>query len=357
MRLTLLDGMRGHLLIGMLVAHLGFNEGLEVLQWFHHKRLIELYDAEFFIFIAGLLVGYLWQTRYATPALRTRFTLNRLRTIYAWYVISALPYVLFHPAANPNLLAGAVEVLTMARGGWFSDILPIYFVCFVLLVPFATWAALYRPAVVLGVSGAIYLASQLTNLFGFFGFTGAFVAFDIAAWQVLFFASMMIGRRAEAWRDAIARLPPRAVLMAVPGLAALLVFLGHWSWYADPMWAIGSYTTLSVRMGLHPIYLARIAVAIALAALVILRSDAWLAPIHRAAHAYFGLRVLRNVGRYSIQMFALHVYMLAIYSIWVFDQPRPVRMAYALASILAFIAAPNLWVALRDRVPAFARTP
>ena len=349
MRLTLLDGMRGHLLIGMLVVHLSFNDGLGFLFYVHHNTLIQLYDAEFFIFIAGLLVGHLWATRYPTATLRKKFALNRLRTIYVWYAISAIPYVLSHPEANPNLIAGTVEVLLMEHGGWFSDILPIYFVCFALLLPFAVWSALYRPGALLGISFAIYVASQLTNRFGFFGFTGKFVAFDIAAWQFIFFLSMMVGRSAPAWRAMILGLSRRTVLIAFPVLVAVLVWLGQWPHFPDPMQIVGGATNISARNGLHPLYIVRIAVAILAMALVVLRSDAWLGPIHRAVHWYFMLPVIRNVGRYSIQMFSLHVYILALYTVMIHDLPEPSRIAYAVLSVIAFVAAPNIYAAMKER--------
>ncbi len=357
MRLTLFDGIRGHLLIGMLITHLSFNQGLEFLRFFHHNILIQLYDAEFFIFIAGLLVGYLWDRRHTSGPARVRFTLNRLSVIYRYYVISALPFLINYVATGNDALAGTLGVLTMQMGGWYSDILPIYFVCFLLLLPFAVWSVLYRPLTVLTLSGALYAGSQMTNLLGFFGFSGRFVAFDIAAWQFVFFASMIIGRNVMAWRDAIRALPSRIVLTAFPLLVILLVWFGQFPWFPDPMALRSQATDILPRMALHPLYVVRIAVAIAAFSLIFLRTDAFLAPLNRAVHWYFSLAVLRNVGRYSIQMFALHVYITGIYFALVEGRDEAHKVIYALVSIAVFIAAPNIVVAMKDRTPVGLRAP
>ena len=82
MRLDLFDGIRGHLLIGMLVAHLSFQVGLEWLGNFHHFALIRLYDAEFFVLVAGLLIGWMSVNKLTTFEKRRKFIIGRIRTIY-----------------------------------------------------------------------------------------------------------------------------------------------------------------------------------------------------------------------------------------------------------------------------------
>ncbi len=162
MRFDILDGVRGHLLFMMMLAHLGAQPGMGYLYDVHHARIIQMLDAEFLVFLSGLLVGILYATKFKTPEALARFLRQRIVKIYRYYLWSAVPFLILTLLAGAG--AGALvwtlgEVLLIQNGGAYSDILPIYIYCFALL--FGLSFALHKvPQVALLVpSGLIYLVS------------------------------------------------------------------------------------------------------------------------------------------------------------------------------------------------------
>lgn len=342
-RLNVFDGLRGHLLIGMLVAHLRFQDDLEWLENIHHHRVIKLYDAEFFVLIAGLLVGYLWANVYTNNLRRRTFVTNRLWTIYKYYILSALPFIVYSLTTGSSIIQTGLGVLFMQMGGWFSDILPIYFVCFTLIFPFTIFSTLGKPSLMFAFSTIIYFASQVTDLKGFFGSSQDFVDFDIAAWQFLFVCAILIGQRGLDLYNWIRQADPRLMGAALLVLTVVSVALRQNSFYPNPLMLNESLTGSSARSGLHPLYFIRIVLVATGIAIIMIRQDIWLRPIHRLMHWYFNLSFIRNVGKYSIQMFVFHVYIIALYKVAFVDASPTEKSAFAIFWIVTFIAAPNIW--------------
>lgn len=346
LRLDIFDGLRGHLLIGMLVAHLSFQAGLEWLGYFHHNAVILMYDAEFFVLIAGLLVGYLWSGVYKSPQSRRKFISNRLRTIYKYYLITALPFLATRINDGGRIFektADVISVVFMQSGGWFSDILPIYFFCFIVIFPFFYFSSLANPKALFFTSAVIYVAAQLYGRSGFFGISSSFVLFDIGSWQFLFVVSILTGRHAVSLHQVIRDSGASKIYATVIACLILTVILREANFY--PQFPDGhSPDELQVaRFGLHPIYMLRIAVFAIAVAIILIRDDFFLRPIHKVMNWYFSLRALRSIGKYSIQMFTLHVYIMAIYKIFLYDASDLSKSAYALFSIVAYVGVPNIW--------------
>ena len=93
----------------------------------------------------------------------------------------------------------------------------------------------------------------------------------------------------------------------------------------------------------------RIALIVAVVSIILIREDVWLRPLHRLGHWYFSLSVLRNVGKYSIQMFVFHVYILVIYQVLFSWADLMTKTVAALALVVLFIAAPSVVVGWRRR--------
>lgn len=342
-RLNIFDGLRGHLLIGMLVAHLSFQDGLGWLRNIHHHRIIQLYDAEFFVLIAGLLVGYLWANVYTNNLRRRIFVMNRLWTIYKYYILSALPFFIYSLTTGSSMVQSGLGVLLMQMGGWYSDILPIYFFCFILILPFAIFYTLGRPSLMFAFSAIVYCAAQATDLKGFFGSSQTFVVFDIAAWQFLFFCAILIGRRSLELYNLIRQADPRLMGVVLLILAVLSVALRQNSFYPNPLILNESLIGNSPRMGLHPLFLIRIILIATGIAIIMIRQDMWLRPVHRLMHWYFNLSFIRNVGKYSIQMFVFHVYIMAFYKVAFTDVSTAEKSTFAVFWLVTFITVPNIW--------------
>ncbi|XHS00176.1 hypothetical protein ACFB49_17740 [Sphingomonas sp. DBB INV C78] len=86
----------------MLIAHLSFSEGMNYLRYMHHHFFISMYDAEFFIPISGFIIGYLYATRIKTVGGFYAFLNGRLGTIYKYYLISAIPFLLLMGWTPPD---------------------------------------------------------------------------------------------------------------------------------------------------------------------------------------------------------------------------------------------------------------
>lgn len=343
-RLDIFDGLRGHLLIGMLVAHLSFQDDLTWLSNLHHNRIILLFDAEFFVLIAGLLVGYLWTNVYKTSDRRRNFVTNRLMTIYRYYILSALPFLAYSLSTGDPFFQSIFGVLTMQLGGWYSDILPIYFVCFVLISPFAVISRLNKPKLMLAASSVIYVLSQFSETRGFFGFSDAFVVFDIAAWQFLFVCSIVIGQHGLGMYEKLKHANSSWTLMLFIGLTVCSILLRQNDFYPTLINPSVPLLGNAPRMELHPLFMLRIVLISAGIAIILIRSDIWFLPVQRAMQWYFNLSIIRNVGKFSIQMFVFHVYIMALYKVSFEDAEPAVKSTFAVVWIVVFIAVPNLWI-------------
>jgi|GEM_PF-7103799 len=348
-RLSIFDGLRGHLLIGMVLVHLSVDPDIDWLLYLSHSKLLFLRDAEFFVFISGLLVGYLWYQKYTSQATKKAFLLNRLSTIYRYYLLSAFPVFVLSLLAGNTFSMTVINILTMQSGGAYSDVLPIYFICFLILCPFVLIEALSRPSILFAASFGIYAASQLTALQGFFGFSGAFVAFDIAAWQFLFITSLLVGRHALEIPSYVRGLDAKVIVALLAVIMLTFGYLRITPYFPDPMDPGHQLVGITARFGLHPLYLLRIALIVAFVSIILIRKDAWLRPLHRLGHWYFNLSALRNVGKYSIQMFVFHVYILAIYQVVFSWADLLTKTLAALALVVLFIAVPSVVVGRQRR--------
>lgn len=345
MRLDLVDGMRGHLLIGMLIAHISMMPGLAVLGNFHHHRLIGLYDAEFFVPISGFIIGYLYTERLRTTAKFYDFLNTRLVTIYKYYLLSAVPFLIGQMfVAGASLQWLVLDVAVMKEGGSYSDILPIYFYCFIILYALF-WVVPRRGfSIPMAVSGAIYVASQASYSTGMFGLGGRFIVFDIAAWQFLFMIFLWVGAR---WREALACiriLSAEKYLAAIVGLAVLIAYGRFSTYYPTPFPPTVAPGIPWPRLQLHPFYLVQILAVCALLCAIFCRPCGVLAVPNGVMRWYFSMPWLRNVGRFSIQMFTLHVFIIAMMHRIEGRVSDAQFMLVALISLGAFIVIPSAWI-------------
>lgn len=359
MRLELLDGIRGHLLVGMLIAHLGFRQEVASIGLFHHHTFIGMHDAEFFIPISGFIIGYLFTERLRTASRLYGFLHSRLWTIYKYYLLSAVPFLILAFAAEPSwgIINVSASVLLMQEGGAFSDILPIYFYCFLLLYALFWTVPRVGFAPALTVSGALYLLSQTGYQTGMFGLSSRFVVFDIAAWQFLFMIFLFIGARSQDAAEIIKQMSPRAYFIVVVILVGLLIVGSLTDYYPTPFAGHEALPFYWPRLQLHPLFLAKILIVCAIFSCVILRPDGLLRWPSFAARWYFTRQFLRNVGKYSIQMFTLHVFMMALFEVARVYLAIPGLYMLAFTLIAAFIAAPSLWIIIKARLAPEAVSP
>ena len=343
MRLHILDGMRGHLLIGMMLAHLGFQQNQGFLLTVHHTRLVRLYDAEFFVLISGFLVGVLFAARPSIQERFLQFVAKRLGVIYKYYLVSTIPFLYF--AARRNDFSFPFEEALLAvflqDGGSYSDILPIYFFCFLLLaVSFYLFRG--RDEIILFASASIYFASQFTYQNGFFGLSDSLVVFDIGAWQFLFIGSFWIGKKNREIRTYLSELPVGLVTTLTIVLWVSSVLLPRIFEYVPLAELPESIANTWPRFQLHPFHLFRIIIASLAVTFLLISSSVLLLPFRKFTEIYFSLPFLKMIGSYSIQMFTLHVFLLAIYKKLAPSMSVSGSQILSVSMVLFFIASPYL---------------
>ncbi|MFY0681243.1 MAG: OpgC domain-containing protein [Thalassovita sp.] len=360
MRFDVLDGVRGHLLFMMMLAHLGWQPGLSNLFLLHHSQIIVLLDAEFLVFLSGLLVGILYAMKFKGPQKLAVFLTQRLGKIYRFYLWSAVPFLalaLAQDVRGVSFLWAIVEVFLIQNGGAFSDILPIYLFCFVLLLG-GTFVLRRGPVPwLLLPSVALYCVSLFNYDNGVFGLGAKFLIFDLAAWQLVFFIAFVLGayyQQIGAW---VAGLSDRTYLALFVTFACLTV-LQRWALFYTPITELPpEVTDYWYRMHLHPVHLLRMMIVVVFFALVAMRSVRVTRPFTAVLQWYFTLPLLRYCGMYAIQMFVIHVYIIGAFSYFQAGWGSSEKMIAAIFVQLAYMALPlllrcvftrNIWQCFRN---------
>ncbi|WP_299430162.1 OpgC domain-containing protein [uncultured Meiothermus sp.] len=190
-----IDWLRGFCLFAMAIDHIG---GESFLYVFSGRLNFYISAAEGFYFISGLTLGILASRQTLLQSIERIF--SRLLVLYRTAVLIALGFmalsllglkVWYDPwDKEQNLLEFVAGVLTLQNGYNGSEILGLY-ILYMLFAPLAFWL-LHRKQgwLVLLVSGAVYVFSQVVP-----DVVGAPIAsiFTAAAWQILFFAGLVVG--------------------------------------------------------------------------------------------------------------------------------------------------------------------
>jgi hypothetical protein len=237
------DTLRGLFLVCMIVNHLPTE-----LRFFTDQSLGTFSAAEGFVFLSGLLAGWVYTRRYRTGGPKGLLTasLGRAKTIYLWHVAAltaalvsvniterivgySSPTVplLFH---EHPLEAMGLGLLLLHQPG-LLDLLPMYCI-FVLLLP-AVIGGLEtgRRWLVLSVSVAVWAVAQIAPVVDpgtvYPIITGSFNPFG---WQLLFVGGVVIGNARISGKEQVSRPSPwvmvPAAVVAVYGIG--LHYFEHW---------------------------------------------------------------------------------------------------------------------------------
>lgn len=190
-----IDWLRGFCLFAMAIDHIG---GESFLYVFSGRLNFYISAAEGFYFISGLTLGILASRQTLLQSLERVW--SRLLVLYRTAVLIALGFmtlsllglkVWYDPwNKEQNLLEFVAGVFTLQDGYNGSEILGLY-VWYMLFAPLAFWLLYRRQGWgVLLVSGGVYILSQVVPTV-----VGAPIAsiFMPAAWQILFFAGLVVG--------------------------------------------------------------------------------------------------------------------------------------------------------------------
>ncbi len=236
------DTLRGLFLVCMTINHLPTE-----LRWFTDQSLGLFSAAEGFVFLSGLLAGWVYTRKFRSNGRAGLLSAATARagSIYRWHIASFLGAFIcvqlighllgFCSTTAPRLF---YEHPMAALGLGFSllyqpgllDLLPMY--CgFVLLIPVVIGALeAGRRWLVLGASGAVWLAMQWAPpVDGRALYPINTGSFNIFAWQFLFVVGVVIGHARISGKEQVSRPSPwvlaGALAVATYGLG---IRYGQW---------------------------------------------------------------------------------------------------------------------------------
>jgi hypothetical protein len=238
-----LDSLRGLFLVWMTCNHLP-----SVLRHATDQSLGIFSSAEGFMFISGLLAGWVYTRRLRKegPAALRRVAIGRAELIYGWQVASFLAclavvqagqYVFgFCSTTSPQLfyihpvLAAVLGAALLHQPG-LLDILPMY-CAFVLIIPWVlTSLEAGHRLRVLGLSTALWLSVQWAPPIDGAPLYPLHVgSFNLFAWQFLFVLGLVIGYGRAADPESV-RMRVNLPLMALAAAVAVYTWgLNHLAW-------------------------------------------------------------------------------------------------------------------------------
>lgn len=219
MRYLQIDGLRGLMLVSMLLSHLGTRLPLGLTHNLVFKSALLNDAASAFVFLSGLTVGLVYTRGWIDPALVNRRSALGARALlvfrhHAFLVVMVTIFAalalqsgrsvwILDAYGTQPLLFGALSLLMLA-GGWCLDILPMY-VLFLLLTPAALTAVTSgRRWIVIAAVAAAWLIGQAGFLeMGWDALERAFhfelysidlgLHFNRLSWSALYFSGLLFG--------------------------------------------------------------------------------------------------------------------------------------------------------------------
>lgn len=381
-RLEALDGLRGYFLVFMMLNHLFFRDGYLLVK-VNHQEFGYVQDAQGFVFLSGLLIGMVYTGRMKREGFwaGAKRIWRRAFELYLWavgciLVVFGLSAVLPRAAefwgpwlwqlAELDLGFLAASALLLYQPS-FMDILPQYIV-YLIAAPPLVWLCIQGKWLPVAVgSGLLWLATQL----------GAHVApatlvdqamhavqgdlpfrayFNVLSWQVVFMSGVVLGSLTVTgqidWQRVFDPAETRILWVCVAVLAFFLAYRWGGTFGLLPQVAVDRFRAAEVRETFALLFLVNfVALAYAVAWLMIagVRSASpaarWLG---ETLHAVCSMRLLRLLGRHSLQVYACHVVIVYVFRAGEFYLGPFNDIGESLVAVLA-VATLTVPAAIRDR--------
>ncbi|RYJ03647.1 MAG: OpgC domain-containing protein, partial [Acetobacteraceae bacterium] len=263
--IALCDATEGFVLLAGYAAGLAYGATLDRRGWAFAaaallRRVGTLYVAHIFLFVV-----FTAQVGYSAAALESSAYLDELHLD----VFGEQPYL------------ALLQALLLRFQPAFLDILPLYIVLLLLLVP--ALPLLRRPGLLLGLSGLVYVLVRLLDL-NLPNWTGGGWFFNPLAWQVLFFTGALLGYAPlrEGRRGPPPSVPFRAgLVVAAIGILCVgsaIVLVGEYreQWLVELPPRLADLLTTIDKTGLHPFRFLSILALAYLLGHAVPRSAGWL---------------------------------------------------------------------------------
>ena len=341
MRMQLLDGFRGHLIIGMLVLHIAsVHADASWIVYIHHKTFIRLSDAEFLVPIAGFVIGYMFRKKWAFQQSELHnMLIQRILKIYKYQIISAIIVVVpalmiaIETHEGARLISGIVDVVMINDGLRFTDILILYIELFAILYVTSKFLTTNRYSVYILINLGLYVIGSSFDInraieanFNILSLS----SFNPFTWNFLFSMAILLGIKWDEillYMDNMASNKRIFLLVLSVALYGLLSFARINVEFIEFLPSV-IHNDLNVMMfnddldrirpvrkHLHLIYVFQIAVFSFGLALVMTGKET-IRLITQAKNIlmwYFMLPFLRKIGAQSLKMYTFHVFVAAGY--------------------------------------------
>jgi len=217
-RIPYIDGIRGYLIISLTISHISAILGNNLFGYISHKTFSLFFTGEGFMFISGLMIGYIYCKPVESMGLNycIKLSLKRsLKILYyyiAVYVFSAIPILIFglenspvvsdlFKERNPFTTQSFVLFLSSVYRPAFFDILSLYII---LIATSPIIVHLYqkgKAAILIGASFLMWSSVQygitekvILLIEKKYSFDPSILgSFNILAWQLPFFIGIIIG--------------------------------------------------------------------------------------------------------------------------------------------------------------------
>ncbi|WP_052388941.1 OpgC family protein [Belnapia moabensis] len=327
---ALCDATEAFVLLAGYAAGLAYGAALDRRGWTFSaaallRRLGTLYVAHVFLFVV-----FTAQVGYSAAALESPAYLDEMHLD----VFGEQPYL------------ALLQALLLRFQPAFLDILPLYIVLLLMLVP--ALPLLRRPWLLMGLSGAGYVVVRLLDL-NLPNWTGGGWFFNPLAWQVLFFTGALLGY-APRRRGPAPAVPFRplligaAVVALVLGLGVVLVGDYGEQWLAALPQPVAELLATIDKTGLHPFRLISILALAYLVGHAVPRGAQWL---RSRAAAPFVL-----MGQHGLPVFCAGIFLAFLGRLALeMDDRWPMQLAVNLAGLAALVSigVVGAWYRMRER--------
>ncbi len=350
-----LDLLRGFAVFAMVIDHWG---GDSWLYGITGGDSFFVSAAEVFIFISGLVVGMVYggiAIRDGIQAAQGK-ALGRALTLYkltaALTIIFAVFSLFFNLPWAKDLrvndpLTFVFNVLMLRQVMYLTDI-PLIYTILMLIAPFALWLLASGRTVWLVVGSALFwLAAQLSSAPAALPWPIAGGgAFNLAAWQLLFFIAMAIGYHREAIARVFNRVPrvPYTLLVGLVSLWFIRLYQTDGAVFAS------LFPGMDTHAFLMQFFLKSAMAPGRLIAAFFIFQFAYLALtlLWRPIQAAFGWLLL-PLGQTALYGYTMHVALIGLFTTMLPYLPVDVTAMRAVNTSLQLMAVFVLWVMVQRR--------